>query len=323
MTSDQPLVKEIHVAVAVIIRDGQVLIARRPDHLHQGGLLEFPGGKVEPGESVQAALVREIAEETGLKVPEASLVPLIGIRHDYGDKRVFLDVWATRAAEGEPEGCEGQPVKWLSPDRLRDQDFPVANRPIIRALRLPGQLAVTGTAASADETIERLRSGLADAPQSLVVLRAPALSGPDYRQLVAAAMPVCEAAGAGLIVHGSPEVFHSTSGACGLHLPWREAAKLKERPIPADAWLGVSCHDAAEIDHAVSIGADYVTLGPVKPTRSHPGEPVMGWEAFGTLVSGAPVPVFGLGGLTLADLPEARKRGGQGVAGISFWWSEN
>lgn len=315
--------KEIHVAVAVIIRDSLVLIARRPDHVHQGGLLEFPGGKVEPGESVQAALVREIAEETGLKVPEASLEPVIGIRHDYGDKRVFLDVWATRAAEGEPEGCEGQPVEWLSPDRLRDQDFPAANRPIIRALRLPGQLAITGTAASSGEIIERLRSGLADSPQALVVLRAPAITGPDYRQLAAAAVPVCEAAGAGLIVHGAPGVFFSTPGACGLHLSWREAAKQTGRPVPEDAWLGVSCHDATEIDQAVAIGADYVSLGPVKPTRSHPGEPTMGWEAFGTLVSGAPVPVFGLGGLTLADLPEARQQGGQGIAGISFWWPEN
>lgn len=323
MKSAEPLVKEVHVAVAVIIRGGQVLIARRPDHVHQGGLLEFPGGKVEPGESVQAALVREIAEETGLKVPVASLEPVIGIRHNYGDKRVFLDVWATRAAEGEAEGCEGQPVEWLSPDRLRDQDFPAANRPIIRALRLPGQLAMTGAATSADEAIERLRSGMADAPQSLVVLRAPAMTGPEYHQLAAAAVPVCEAAGAGLIVHGAPEVFYSTPGALGLHLPWREAAKLTERPVPADAWLGVSCHDATEIDHAVAIGADFVTLGPVKPTRSHPGEPTMGWEAFGTLVSGASVPVFGLGGLTLADLPEVRQQGGQGIAGISFWWPEN
>lgn len=80
---------EVHVAVGVIIRDGRVLIARRPEHAHQGGLLEFPGGKVEPGETVQQALVREIAEETGLKLIESALQPVIGIRHNYGDKRVF------------------------------------------------------------------------------------------------------------------------------------------------------------------------------------------------------------------------------------------
>ena len=127
MSARETPVKEVHVAVAVIVRDGRVLIARRPDHVHQGGLLEFPGGKVEPGETVQAALVREIAEETGLHVPAGSLEPVIGIRHDYGDKRVFLDVWETSAAEGEARGCEGQPVEWLTPEQLRDEDFPAAN----------------------------------------------------------------------------------------------------------------------------------------------------------------------------------------------------
>lgn len=316
-------VKEVHVAVAVIVRDGRVLIARRPDHVHQGGLLEFPGGKVEPGESVQAALVREIAEETSLRVPEASLEPVIGIRHDYGDKRVFLDVWETRAAEGEAEGCEGQPVEWLAPEQLRDEDFPAANRPIIRALRLPRQLAITGAASDPDQAVARLLAGLEVARPPLVVLRAPTMSAQVYRELVAKALPVCEKAGAALIVHGGPEVFRATPDARGLHLPWREAARLSARPVPEDVWLGVSCHNRQEIEQATAIGADYVTLGPVKPTESHPGAPTLGWPAFTDLVSGAALPVFALGGLSPGDLREARQRGGQGIAGIGFWWPQS
>jgi 8-oxo-dGTP diphosphatase len=316
-------VKEVHVAVAVIVRDGRVLIARRPDHIHQGGLLEFPGGKVEPGESVQAALVREIAEETSLRVPEASLEPVIGIRHDYGDKRVFLDVWETRAAEGEAVGCEGQPIEWLAPEQLRDEDFPAANRPIIRALRLPRQLAITGAASDPDQAVARLRAGLEAARPSLVVLRAACMSAQAYRELAAKALPVCEKAGAALIVHGGPEVFRATPDARGLHLPWREAAGLSARPVPEDVWLGVSCHNRQEIEQATAIGADYVTLGPVKPTESHPGAPTLGWPAFTDLVSEAALPVFALGGLSPGDLREARQRGGQGVAGIGFWWPQS
>jgi 8-oxo-dGTP diphosphatase len=323
MSASEARVKEVHVAVAVIVRDGRVLIARRPDHVHQGGLLEFPGGKVEPGESVQAALVREIAEETSLRVPEASLEPVIGIRHDYGDKRVFLDVWETRAAEGEAEGCEGQPIEWLAPEQLRDEDFPAANRPIIRALRLPRQLAITGAASDPDQAIARLRAGLETARPSLVVLRAPTMSAQAYRDLAATALPVCEKAGAALIVHGGPEVFRAIPGARGLHLPWREAAGLSARPVPEDVWLGVSCHNRQEIEQATAIGADYVTLGPVKPTESHPGAPSLGWPAFTDLVSEATLPVFALGGLSPGDLQEARQRGGQGVAGIGFWWPKS
>ena len=323
MSASEARVNEIHVAVAVIVRDGRVLIARRPDHVHQGGLLEFPGGKVEPGESVQAALVREIAEETSLRVPEDSLEPVIGIRHDYGDKRVVLDVWETRAAEGEAKGCEGQPVEWLAPAQLRDEDFPAANRPIIRALRLPRQLAITGEASDPDQAVARLQTGLGIARPPLVVLRASTMSAQAYQELAAKAVPVCEKAGAALIVHGGPEVFRTTPGARGLHLPWREAAGLSARPVPGSVWLGVSCHDRQEIDHASAIGADYVTLGPVQPTETHPGAPTLGWPAFADLVSTAGLPVFALGGLSSSDLQEARQRGGQGIAGIRFWWPQS
>ncbi|WP_373001047.1 Nudix family hydrolase [Marinobacter sp.] len=320
MSASEDRVKEVHVAVAVIVRDGRVLIARRPDHVHQGGLLEFPGGKVEPGESVQAALVREIAEETGLRVPEASLEPVICIRHDYGDKRVFLDVWETRAAEGDAVGCEGQPVEWCTPEQLRDEDFPAANRPIIRALRLPLQLAITGAAADLDQAIARLRAGLEASRPPLVVLRAPAMGPQAYQAFVAAAVPVCETAGCHLIVHGGPDAFHAASGVRGLHLPWREAARLTARPVPSEVWLGVSCHNRREIEHAEAMGADYVTLGPVQATESHPGAPTLGWPRFADLVSEAGLPVFALGGLSPEDLHEARQRGGQGIAGIRFWW---
>ena len=323
MSAREMPVKEVHVAVAVIVRDGRVLIARRPDHVHQGGLLEFPGGKVEPGETVQAALVREIAEETGLHVPAGSLEPVIGIRHDYGDKRVFLDVWETSSAGGEARGCEGQPVEWLTPEQLRDEDFPAANRPIIRALRLPRQLAITGSENGLEPTLAHLQEGLSAARPPLVLLRAPALRPPAYRELAANALPVCEKARAALIVHGGPEVFRAIPGARGLHLPWREANKLSARPVPEDVWLGVSCHDRQEIDHATAIGADYVTLGPVQPTESHPGAPTLGWSVFADLVSEAVLPVFALGGLSPGDLREARQRGGQGIAGIRFWWPQS
>lgn len=322
MTAEAVVVKEVHVAVAVVIRDGRVLIARRPDHVHQGGLLEFPGGKVEPGETVQQALVREIGEETGLTVPEGSLEPVIGIRHDYGDKRVFLDVWSTTEAQGQARGCEGQPVDWLLPESLHDEAFPVANRPIIRALRLPSLLPVTGEITGAAEGIETLSRALQNVAGPLFVLRSPALAMDEYcrlaRDAVAVAGDRC-----GVIVHGATGIYESVAGASGLHMPWREAEKLTDRPVPGDAWLGVSCHNADEVAHAVRLGADYVTLGPVAETATHPGEPGIGWSAFQDIVDSAPVPVYGLGGLGPDQVAEAKAAGGQGVAGIRFWWPSN
>lgn len=122
----------VHVAVGVIVGGLGILIARRPESAHQGGLWEFPGGKVEVGEPVQEALARELDEELGITVTGPQ--PLIEIKHDYGDKQVLLDVWWVTAFSGEPRGKEGQPIAWVKPEKLSDYAFPAANQPIITAI---------------------------------------------------------------------------------------------------------------------------------------------------------------------------------------------
>ena len=122
----------IHVAAAAIFNSqGQVLLALRSKKQHQGGLWEFPGGKVDAGESVAEALDRELREELAIGVEAAE--PLIEIRHDYGDKCVLLDVWVVTDFSGNPRGNEGQPIEWAALERLGDYTFPAANIEIIGA----------------------------------------------------------------------------------------------------------------------------------------------------------------------------------------------
>ena len=124
----------IHVAVAVIVNEQkQVLIALRQAHQHQGNLWEFPGGKVELGETTEFALLREVKEELGLEIVKAT--PLIEIRHDYQDKSVLLDVWSTCEFEGEAKGLEGQTIRWCPIEELTEFDFPAANQTIIKAIQ--------------------------------------------------------------------------------------------------------------------------------------------------------------------------------------------
>ncbi len=122
----------VHVAVGVIHREGRILLSRRHLDSHQGGLWEFPGGKVEPGEQVTDALRRELEEELGIRVQACE--PLLEVRHDYGDKEVWLDVWWVGEYSGQEQGREGQPLCWASPEQLTALAFPAANIPIVEAV---------------------------------------------------------------------------------------------------------------------------------------------------------------------------------------------
>lgn len=126
----------LHVVAAVIHNSaGEILLARRLSHQHQGGKWEFPGGKVELDEQPKPALVRELYEELGLKVDAEDLQSFIEVRHCYPDKAIFLDVYQLLNFTGEAYGLEGQEVAWLPLQALADMPFPEANKPILDKLR--------------------------------------------------------------------------------------------------------------------------------------------------------------------------------------------
>lgn len=122
----------VHVAVGVIKKNNAIFICKRADEQHQGGLWEFPGGKVEAGESVFVALKRELIEEVGLTIHSSS--QLMVIEHDYGDKCVKLDVHVVSNFSGEAHGAEGQPSEWVAISELENYDFPEANAVIIQKI---------------------------------------------------------------------------------------------------------------------------------------------------------------------------------------------
>jgi len=124
----------VHVAVGVILNaHGEVLLTRRACAAHQGGLWEFPGGKVEAGEATGEALARELGEELGISVTRST--PLVEVHHDYGDRAVWLDVHVVWEFSGEPQGLEGQPMAWVRAETLADYPFPAANVPIVEAVQ--------------------------------------------------------------------------------------------------------------------------------------------------------------------------------------------
>ncbi|MNO69911.1 8-oxo-dGTP diphosphatase [compost metagenome] len=310
--------KRVHVAAAVIRGgDGRVLIARRPDDKHQGGLWEFPGGKVEEGEAVQVALARELREELGIVVEMAR--PLIQVHHDYPDKQVLLDVWEVSAFSGEPHGAEGQPLAWVSPRELPSYDFPAANDPIVHAARLPDRYLITPDGLEPQVLLQGIRTAVASGLR-LIQLRAPNMFSPEYRDLAVDAMGLC--AGKAQLMLKGPLEWLGDFPAAGWHLTSEQLRKYasKGRPFPRERLLAASCHSAEELVLAAQMGVDFVTLSPVQPTESHPGEPALGWEAATSLIAGFNQPVFLLGGVAPQDVECAWQAGAQGVAGIRAFW---
>ena len=313
------MTRVVHVAVAVIRnREDQIIIAFRDESRHQGGLWEFPGGKVEAGESVTEALAREIDEEIGLNV--LSSTPLIQIYHDYGDKAVLLDVHEVTEFAGQAEGKEGQPVRWVPSAQLTNYQFPAANQPIITATQLPRQLAITpvlNTVAEYQALFEKaeLRSIRA------ILLRAPLLNDTEYAELYTAISQMCRKQNTLLIAHCRLELANDLQ-AEALHLTSQQLQAVSSREQFAGRWLSASCHSEAELTVAQQLNLDFVTLSPVLPTQSHPDQAELGWSEFAALVKTAHLPVFALGGVAPAMLPIAIEQGAQGVAGIRAFWRD-
>lgn len=122
-------------AVALIDADGRVLLAQRPPGKSLAGLWEFPGGKVEPGETPEAALIRELKEELGIDTWRSCLAPLTFASHSYEDFHLLMPLFACRRWEGIATAQEGQTLAWVPPNRLRDYPMPPADLPLIPILR--------------------------------------------------------------------------------------------------------------------------------------------------------------------------------------------
>ncbi len=306
--------KTLHVAVGVIKnRHGQILISLRKTHLHQGGLWEFPGGKLESGETAQQALIRELNEELAITVLTST--PLITIKHRYPELTVQLQVFLVEQFSGEAKGNEDQTIKWVTANELKNYEFPAANQAIMIAAQLPSYYAIlddTDEVQPLSNLAHLLNRGI-----KLIQLRLKNATAEELSLFFKEAYPLCQKHGVRLLINSSVNNA-KTYALDGLHLTSKDLMSLSQRPsyLNPSAWLAASCHNLLELQHAQQIGVDFVVLAPVLKTKSHPDTPPLGWEQFAHLVAQANLPAYALGGLAEANLLDAHKAGGQGISAI-------
>lgn len=310
--------KTLHVAVGVIWDgNGNVLISRRHLSAHQGGLWEFPGGKVEKGESVECALARELKEELDIEINTPC--PLIKIKHQYSDLTLFLDVWNVVGFTGEAKGNEGQAIRWVSADKLQNYDFPEANKAIITATKLPSEYAILNGHDS-PVLLSNLKIILANGTK-LIQARLKSMSAEVAIDFFKLAIPLCEEKGASLMVNSAVEGVENLN-AHGIHLTAGDLLAMKNKP-KGYQWISASCHNLVELQCAVQKKIDFVVLAPVLFTQTHPDTEPLGWETFKELTSKINMPVFALGGLQKKDRCIAQLNGAQGISGISAFLGSN
>ena len=247
----------IHVAAGVVENArGEILIAKRPDHLHQGGLWEFPGGKIEPGEDVFIALRRELKEEVNLAIQQTQ--PLIQIPWHYPDKSVLLDVLRIVDYDGEARGLEGQTIQWVRKTDLANYTFPAANQGIVNALMLPDSYMITGAFNEVAEFKTRLESQLQQGIR-LVQLRARHIDESELDVYIKIAKELCETYHARLLLNAN--IKKAREFGIGVHLTSQQLMESKVRPFDKHALVAASVHNEQELQQANQLAAKLIQRG--------------------------------------------------------------
>ncbi|HEV2110387.1 MAG TPA: Nudix family hydrolase [Gammaproteobacteria bacterium] len=318
MGAPGPSMPSIEV-VAAVLRDsqGRVLIADRPAGRPLAGYWEFPGGKLEAGEATAAALKRELREELGIDVQRAHR--LLHYSHSYPERHVQLDVWRVTRYQGRVTAREGQELAWVAPQEMDRWKLLPADGPIVEAIMLPPCMLVTPEPGDDSHFLAALKRSL-EAGVDFVQFRATELDKARYGQLARRVIGLCRERGVRVHLNTTPETALEL-GADGVHLSQARLRSLAAASADTNGLaLGISCHTADEIARALEHHPAYLSLGAVAATGSHPGMAPLGWQRFSALAAASPVPVYAIGGMQPADLEEARRRGGHGIAAIRGLW---
>ena len=326
MTQD---IKIVHVAVAIVQRNynifstGEFLMASRPAGKGWEGWWEFPGGKLDAGESPEQALSRELQEELGITPTQTQAWVVkqfdYPATHDALAKTVQLHFYFVTQWHGELMPCEGQQLSWQSASRMTVSPVLPANKPITHALALPPIYAITNVAEMGETAFLRVFESQLQQGLRLIQVREKQLSRAELIALVGKIQRLAKPYAAKILLNADIELVQEL-GVDGMHLTSEKLMHYEERPC--DLMVGASCHNPTELAHAQKLGLDFVVLSPVNQTKSHENATPIGWPIFRQWIQNADIPIYALGGMQVSDLSLALQAGARGIAMQRAIWTE-
>lgn len=311
MANSEPL-RSIHV-VAGVITDarGRILLTRRTEGRDLAGRWEFPGGKREPGETSEQALVRELEEELGIRAEVGDWI--IDVPQRYPDKRLRLEVRRIRSFKGTPRGHEGQAMLWVMPDKLDRYDMPPADKPVVGALLQPDRLLITPSPGASADAVwlgaleQELKSG-----SQRVLLHLPGTENARRQALIEQGVALCKRHGARVLVQGDAAL--AIALGAGLHLSRDQLIASSDRPVGTEVSLSASCDSDQALFVAEKFGCDFVVATASQGGGVFSDSKSMDWTAFEQLREGTSLPLYVSTLDDAIDTEEVRRHGGQGIA---------
>jgi len=305
----------LHVAIALIHnQSSDILVQQRAENVHMARLWEFPGGKVELGESPKMALRRELKEELGIAVTQAKF--FLSFDYQYPELAIRFHVFVVEAYEHLPTGDEGQLVCWQALADLSLANMPPANQTIVQALQLETRYMIADQAVLTDQLEQQIETQLAAGIQ-LIQLRAQTLSKQHYFKLLDSVQDLVAERQVQLILN-CPLHWLTAEQWPYLHLSTKQLrlAYAKHQSGERHQYFSASVHNEEELSMANALSLRCILLAPVLKTPTHSECEPLAWAGFQRLSSMSNWPVFALGGMTKDQLAVAQAHGGHGIAGI-------
>lgn len=305
----------IDVSVGILLNDTKVLLGKRPKTKPWAGWWEFPGGKINSGETANDALIRELKEELGITVTSSE--PWMIRTHHFNNQPIRLHFFKINSWKKSPIALEHDELKWVEIESPKVEPLLPANQMIFQSLQLPSIYAITNMTEFHGNFFSLLERKI-KSEINLIQIRERLLDQNELEIFSKKVLHLARQHKIKVLINANLELAKKIK-ADGVHLNSKQI--YENITIPEEMIIGASCHSIEDLKQAEARKYNFALLSPVKKTLTHPSIDPMGWKSFQEIINQVQIPVYALGGMACSDIPNAFESGAVGIAAQRAIWT--